>query len=174
MFERGIQGGITHAVHRYGKVNNKFMGKRYDSEEESSFLQYLDASSLYGLVMSQLLPTGEFKWVMPDEITECSDKGYLLEVDVKYPKELHDLHNNFPFMCEKMEINNVEKLVPNLHDKKNCHSCKITKPSPQKWINPQKGSLLDWIWSVCMFETLHWFQHPTKDPGKEWFRKGFL
>ena len=56
---------------------------------------------------------------MPDEIAECSDKGYLLEVDVKYPKELHDLHNNLPFMCEKMEINKVEKLVPNLYDKKN-------------------------------------------------------
>ena len=56
---------------------------------------------------------------MPDEITECSDKGYLLEVDVKYPKELHDLHNDLSFMCEKMEINKVEKLAPNLYDKKN-------------------------------------------------------
>ena len=45
---------------------------------------------------------------------------YLLEVDVRYPKELHDLHNNLlPFMCEKMKINAVEKLVPELNDKKN-------------------------------------------------------
>ena len=41
----------------------------------------------------------------------------MLEVDVKYPKELHDLHNDLPFMCEKMKINKVEKLVPNLYDK---------------------------------------------------------
>ena len=56
---------------------------------------------------------------MPDEIAEHSDKGYLLQVDVKYPKELHDLHNDLPFMCEKMEINGVEKLVLNLYNKKN-------------------------------------------------------
>ena len=55
---------------------------------------------------------------MPDEIAECSDKGYLLEVDFKYPKELHDLHNDLSFMCEKMEISGVEKLVANLHDKR--------------------------------------------------------
>ena len=84
------------------------MGKQHDPEEESSFLQYLDANNLYGWAMSQPLSTGGFKWVTPDEIAECSDKGYLLEVDVKYPKELHDLHNDLLFMCEKMEINKVE------------------------------------------------------------------
>ena len=46
-------------------------------------------------------------------------KGYMLEIDVEYPKELHDPHNDLPFMCEKMVINKVEKLVPSLHDKKN-------------------------------------------------------
>ena len=46
-------------------------------------------------------------------------KGYLLEVDIKYPKELHDNHNDLPFMCEQMEINHVKKLVPNLHNKRN-------------------------------------------------------
>ena len=44
--------------------------------------------------------------------------GYLLEVDVKYPRELHNLDNNIPFMCGKMKINGVEKLIPNLYDKK--------------------------------------------------------
>ena len=119
MFACGIRGGIIQAIHRYAKVNNKYMGKQYDPEKENSFLQYLDANNLYGWAMPQPLPTGGFKWVTPDEIAECSDKGYLLEVDVKYPKELHDLHNDPPFMCEKMEINKVEKLVPNLYNKKN-------------------------------------------------------
>ena len=54
----------------------------------------------------------------PDEIAKLENKGYLLEVDVKYPKELHDSHNELLFMCEKMKINRVEKLVPNLYDKK--------------------------------------------------------
>ena len=74
--------------------------------------------------MSQSLPTGGFKWVdvNHNEISELAtrtDKGYLLEVYVSYPKELHNSHNDLPFMCERMEINGVEKLVPNLKDKKN-------------------------------------------------------
>ena len=96
-----------------------------DPEGESSFLQYLDTNNLYGWAMIQPLPTGGFKWVgdvTPDEIRRLAKierKGYLLEVDVKYPKELHDSHNDLPFMCEKLKINGVEKLVPNLYDKKN-------------------------------------------------------
>ena len=100
------------------------MGDRFDPKSESSYLQYLDANNLYGWAMSQPLPTGGFKWVdvNPNEISELAtrtDKGYLLEVDVSYPKELHNPHNDLPFMCERMEINGVEKLVLNLRDKKN-------------------------------------------------------
>ena len=77
-------------------------------------------TTFYGWAMSQLLPTKGFKWVNVNDISKLSKhKGYLLEVDVKYPKELHDLHNDLPFMCEKMETNHVEKLVPNLYGKKN-------------------------------------------------------
>ena len=121
MFEKGIRGGITQAVHRHAKANNKYMGT---PKGESSFLQYLDVNNLYDWAMSQPLPAGGFKWVndvsrfTPDEIAKRGSKGYLLEVDVKYPKELHDLHNDLPFMCEKMKINKVGKLVPNLCDKK--------------------------------------------------------
>ena len=104
MFEWGIRGGITQAVRKYTSANNKYMGDRFDPKSESSCLQYLDTNNLYGWAMSQPLPT---------------DKGYLLEVDVSYPKELHNQHNDLPFMCERMEINGVEKLVPNRRDKKN-------------------------------------------------------
>ena len=74
--------------------------------------------------MSQPLPAGGFHWVVVvkykiSELATRTDKGYMLEVDVSYPRELHDLHNNLPFMCERMMINGVEKLVPNLKDKKN-------------------------------------------------------
>ena len=47
-----------------------------------------------------------------------TNRGYLLEVDMTYPKELHDHHNDLPFMCESIKVNGVEKLVPNLYDKK--------------------------------------------------------
>ena len=124
MFERGIRGGITQAVHRYASANNKYVGDLYDPDKESSYLQYLDANNLYGWAMSQLLPTSKFKWVEIDldqisDLTASKIKGYLLEVDVRYPTELHNSHNDLPFMCDKMKINKVEKLVLNLRDKKN-------------------------------------------------------
>ena len=103
------------------------MSDKYTGDpEERSFLQYLDANSLYGWAMIQLLPTRGFNWVDVSEFTpdktdsfaKRGSKGYLLEVDIRYPKELRDYHNDLPFMCEKMKINRVEKLVPNLYDKK--------------------------------------------------------
>ena len=102
MFERGIRGGIMQAVHQYASANNPYMGSKFKLSEESSYLQYLDANNLYRWVMSQPLPTGRFRWVSikPNKVGElaaCADKGYLLEVDVKYPRDLHDQHNDFPF-----------------------------------------------------------------------------
>ena len=47
---------------------------------------------------------------------EDSDKGYILELDIKYPKYLHDLHNNLPFLPETMKINKCNKLLCNLYD----------------------------------------------------------
>ena len=124
MFECGIRGGITQAVHHYAHANNIYMGEKFDPSEESGYLQYLDANNLYGWAMSQLLPTGGFRWVTikPNDIsrlTKIKDKGYLLEVDVSYPRDLHNSHNDLPFMCERMKIGGIEKLVPNLHDKQN-------------------------------------------------------
>ena len=126
MFERGIRGGITQAVHRYATANNPYM-EEYDKNKETNYLQYLDANNLYGWAMWQPLPTGGFKWINcdgfePKNIVNVLSKnnkyGYLLEVDVKYPSELHDLHNDIPFMCSKMKVGGVEKLIPNLYDKK--------------------------------------------------------
>ena len=62
IIEKGIRGGICHAIHRYAKANNKYM-KNYDENEESSYIQDLDASNLYGLAISQKLPVNGFKWV---------------------------------------------------------------------------------------------------------------
>ena len=134
MFERGIRGGIIQSVHKWAIANNPYMGCKYDPLRPTNYLQYLDVNNLYGWAMSQPLPIGEFKWVdienLKQETRELKKTidmmvrnsnrgvGYVLEVDVKYPRELHDLHNDPPFMCEKIRVNGVEKLVPNLHDKK--------------------------------------------------------
>ena len=102
--------------------------KNYDKNKESSYLMYLDPNNLYGEGMSQNLPVDGFKWmtdisVLNDEFIrnydEDSNKGYILEVDVKYPKKLHDLYSDFPFLLERMEINKCNKLVCTLYDKKN-------------------------------------------------------
>ena len=60
MVEKGIRGGICHAIHRYAKAKNKYM-KYYDKNKESSYIQYLDANNLYGWTMSQELPVDGFK-----------------------------------------------------------------------------------------------------------------
>ena len=123
MFERGIRGGITQSVHRWAKANNPYMGLEYAPREPTRYLQYLDANNQYGWAMSQPLPTGGFcrADIHPNEISKLanySEKGYLPEVDIAYPRQLHDYHNDLPFMCERMVIGGVEKLVPNLYYKK--------------------------------------------------------
>ena len=131
MVEEGIRGGIWHSIHRYAKVNNKYM-KNYNNNEESSYIQYLDANNLYGWAMSKKLPVNGFKWIDNNEMAgsvinedfiknydENNGKGYIFEVDVKYPKRLHNLHSDLPFLSERMEVNKCKKLVCNLFNKKN-------------------------------------------------------
>ena len=62
MIEKGIRSGITQAVKRYAKANNKYMKELYNPDEFSIYLQYVDANNLYGWAVVQNLPTHEFKW----------------------------------------------------------------------------------------------------------------
>ena len=125
MFEEGTRGGMCQATYRYAKANNKYM-KNHDKNKESSYLQYLDANNLYGWAMSQKLPVRNFKWIEKDDISkfikdydENSDKGYILEVDVEYRKNLHKLHGDLPFLPERLKINKSTKLVCNIRNKEN-------------------------------------------------------
>ena len=126
MVEEGITGRICHSIHRYAKANNKYMNN-YGENEESSYIQYLDANNLYGWAMSQKLPVNNFKWIEDTsninedfikDYHENSKKGYILEVDVKYPKKLHDLHSDLPFLPRRIKIDKCKKLVCDLHNKK--------------------------------------------------------
>ena len=102
------------------------MNDLHNPDEKSIYLQYLDANNLYGWAMVQNLPTHGFKWEngagftpeKTDGIVKKDKRGYLLEVNVKYPKELHENHNELPFLAEKMKIKRVEKLVSNRKCKK--------------------------------------------------------
>ena len=127
MVEKGIRGGISHALHRYAKANNKYM-KNYDENIKSLCLIYLDGNNLRGWAMSQKLPVNDFEWVKKlSKFNECfirnndenNDKGYFLEVDVEYPKNLFSLHSDLPFLPERKKIGKCNKLIYDFHDKKN-------------------------------------------------------
>ena len=101
--------------------------------------------------MSQYLPTGNFKWMTDKEISkidlakykENGKKGLILEVDLEYPQEPHNLHNDYPVTPEKIKVSNgmlsryckkiaekynisiglVRKLILTLKDRKGCVLC---------------------------------------------------
>ena len=119
MIKKGIRGGISMISNRYGVANNKYMGDSYDPNKESTYIQYLDANNLYGWAMSKPLPTHGFKWMSESELDHWRSMPCILEVDLDYPESLHDEHNDYPLAPERMTIDKVDKLVPNLNNKKN-------------------------------------------------------
>ena len=109
---KGTRDGICHSIHRHAKENNKYM-KNFDKSIELSYLMYLCVNNLYGWAMFQKLPVNGFKWKknvlkfdkeFVKNYDEDSNKGYIFEVDVKYPKDLHSLHSNLPFLSDGMKI----------------------------------------------------------------------
>ena len=100
--------------------------KNYVKKIKSSYLEYLDANNLYGQTMSQKLPVSGFRQVKDlskfnekfiKSYDENSDKGYILEVDVEYPKKLFNLHKDLPFLPKREKINKCKKLICSIMDK---------------------------------------------------------
>ena len=128
MIEKGIRGGISIISNRYGKANNKYM-KDFNKKELSKYLMYVDANNLYGAAMSEKLPVHSFKWMTNKEIENIFNNRIvqvwektpcILEVDLIYPEELHDIHNDYPLCPERVECDRgVKKLIPNLRHKNN-------------------------------------------------------
>ena len=142
--EKGMRGGISYIAHRHAEANNQYR-ENYDQNRESSYTMYLDANNLYGWAMSQSLPYRNFKWQKQDNVkdwisyidTKKYGIGKIYEVDLEYPSELHDLHNDYPCAAEKLNVTdemlsdycksirekfkissgNVHKLIPTLYDK---------------------------------------------------------
>lgn len=127
---KGIRGGVSTCVCRKAIANNSYL-PNYDCSQPSSFIMYLDATNLYGYAMKQSLPERDFIWLSNVEIenfdvlgvSDDSEVGYVLEVDLQYPESLHDEHNDLPFCPESMVPPDgkfkVPKLIPNLFDKRN-------------------------------------------------------
>ncbi|RLU15730.1 hypothetical protein DMN91_011485 [Ooceraea biroi] len=123
--ERGIRGGLSQCSNRYAQANNKCM-QSYDPSKPSLYLMYYDVNNLYGWAMCQPLPYAEFRWIDDTSnfdvnvITPDSPKGYILEVDLEYPQQLHDAHVDLPFCPtrDKPPSKRQDKLLATVYDKK--------------------------------------------------------
>ena len=146
LFEKGIRSIMFYIFKRYSKTNNNCL-KSYDPKQEPKHIIYLDVNDFYGYAMPKFLATSRFlkKYTVKYTINKQTWinilaivlKGCILEVDLKYPKELLELHNDYPLASDKIEIKrkilseyqlkladvynipfgNVKKLVHNLFDK---------------------------------------------------------
>ena len=107
--EKGLRGGISFIAKRFDKANNEYCPD-YDPKKASTLISYLDMNNLYGYAMSEYLPYGIFKWLKNIDnfdimsMSEKSSIGYFLEVDLEYPEELHELHNDSPLAPEKLGV----------------------------------------------------------------------
>ena len=123
MVESGLRGGVSMMVHKYAKANNPLV-EGYDCTQPKSYLMYLDANNLYGWAMSQRMPCGDFMWMTDKQLQEFdvmrvsddSETGFILDVDLDYPENLHDLHNDLPLaprsrVVEKDELSNYTKYL---------------------------------------------------------------
>jgi hypothetical protein len=125
--EKAIRGGISQCSNRYGEANNKYMGNSYKPEVQTSFLMYFDINNLYGTAMAARLPYGHFQWVddiYSENILNCEDDseyGYILEVDLHYPRKLFDLHKDLPLCPEHLvppvSNSDIPKLLTTFYDK---------------------------------------------------------
>ncbi|KAL4082979.1 hypothetical protein QTP88_028325 [Uroleucon formosanum] len=124
-FEKGIRGGLVQASMRYAKANHE-KAPDFDSRKPNAWLVYQDCNNLYGWAMSEYMPFGDFKWVDPtlnglDNLDDTSPIGRIYEVDVIYPQELHDHHNDLPFLPENgiPASSKIKKLMATFKSKKN-------------------------------------------------------
>ena len=99
---------------RYAKANNPLVG--FDSSKPTNYIIYLDANNLYGWAMSLPLPKSGFKWKRAmsteEQIMKMKPhlkKEWILEVDLEYPKELHDSHNSYPLASEKKVVTQMSE-----------------------------------------------------------------
>ena len=178
MVEKGIRGGVSMISNRYGKANNKYMGDKFNLSEPSKYLTYLNANNLYGAAMSMKLPTYGFTWMNKYELNNWENYSCILEVDLEYPEELHDLHNDYPLAPEQIEMNKVEKLIPNLREKEKYVKYVLHHKNLKQYLD--LGLELTCIHSGIKFEESEWLKPyidmntKLRTKGNNDFEKDFL
>ena len=96
-FEQGKRGGVS------------YISKRYSEASKNKNILHLDKNKLYEHAISQYANFKSVKNIDKMEqkfmrIKRDSSTGYILEVDLEYPKNLHDIHNGCPLAPEKINI----------------------------------------------------------------------
>ena len=189
--EKEMRGGIS------------YISKRYSKNDDSNTIMYWDANNLYGRAMSQPLPVSDFKFLTKkeinkfnlDSISENSEIGYILEVDLQYCKELHDFHNDYPLCPEKIEISSnmlsrycsdiankygikvggVKQLIPNLGEKV---KYVVNYRNLQHYLS--LGMKLTKIHKILKFKQSNWlkeyvpFNTKKRQESTDEFNKGFF
>ena len=107
LFEKGTRGRISSISDKYSRTNNKYL-KSHNLKQKWKRITYLDANNLYGYAVSKFLPTSRFKWIDPDEFDlnkyiSNSSQGCVIEVDIKYPKDIRELQNDYPLALDKQK-----------------------------------------------------------------------
>ena len=111
MIEQGTRGGLSQISNRYQKVNNLYLDD-YNPSDTTSYLKYLDANNLYGWAMVQPLPVSDFKFLDDAKgfdvstIKEDGEFGFILDVSLQYPEELHNTHNCLLLLLQVILIQN--------------------------------------------------------------------
>ena len=109
MVESAIRGGISMVSNRLATANNKYL-KSYDTSKPSSYIMSWDVVDLYQCCMLFQLPCGNFRFLKDPEnfdfqaVQYDGDTGYILEVDMQYPYELHDRHSDLPLAPEHLKV----------------------------------------------------------------------
>ena len=116
--EKGIRGGVSQCSSRYAKANNRYTGTDFNPSDPESYILYFDINNQYGTSMCEYLPYKDFEWIedysMIDflNIPDDAEEGYILEIDLEYPEELHDLHKS---LCPQHIVPPVAKCtIPKL------------------------------------------------------------
>ena len=151
--DSGLMGGVALVSTQYAKANNPRLEENWDPNQKQKYIFVVDCTNQYGLSMMQYLPVDGFKWIdwtlSTQEWVEFlkkqedeQEKGYFFEVDLHYPRHLHDLHDQYPLAPEHLTIKKQmlspyqqklgeelglkfegKKLCPTLYDKEKyiCH-----------------------------------------------------
>ena len=198
--EEAIRGGVSMISTKYAKANNQMIPDEYNPDERKSYILYADANNLYGYAMSQPLPYKEFRWSEDDLETILSTPddeplGYILEVDLEVPEELHDKFNSYPLAPEHITVDeqdlspesrallenlnlkhaSTRKLVPNLKNKE-----KYVLHYRNLKLYKQQGLIITKVHRVLEFAQKAWlkeyidFNTNMRKQAKNTFEKNFF